>query len=168
MPETFKSVPTHQLEKLISSISELKGYLLTQPAAKLDITVDELSQVIEKMKHFIVKLDSLNDSKDKTNQELSSLENLSQQWLALQTEMLKLLDQKFSIDTLYNSLFELVNESKQLSVSISSSFINAPDPHSDSSIESFINTYRAQRSLYHLRNSKLQRFKENRIGGLYL
>lgn len=164
IPDQFESLSTSELDRLIESVSELKGYLLKD--VNLNAYLLRLDDIIKSLEDFKVKLKSINEEKKITNEKLIELQSDHENFQLSQKKMLGLLDKKFSINTLYNSLFQSINELKFEIDDLFNSFILTSQD--DESIELFINNYTDLKTLYHLRNSKLQRFKENRISGLYL
>lgn len=163
--EDIRSLPTDQLLRLMESIDILKGYLIQLSEKELNQSASELDTIIGDIDHFIKSLSQLQTSKDALNKQLFELQRLVEEWESKEVAMYASL-KKFGPENIYSLLSSSVNESRKLTNSISQSFIQDVQEHDESSIQSFIKSYRNERKLYYLRSEKLHRFNEDRIGGL--
>jgi len=163
--EDIKSLPSDQLIKLMGATDVLKGYLMNLSEAEQNDSAKELDTIIRDIEHFINTLSHLQTSKQDINQKLLRHQGLAKQWEDTEIKMYSAL-KKFGPENMYSLLSSSVRESKKLTNSISQSFIQDVEEHDESSVQSFIKNYRNERKLYYLRNEKLHRFNEDRIGGL--
>ncbi|KAH3679718.1 hypothetical protein WICMUC_000749 [Wickerhamomyces mucosus] len=164
LPKSFNLLPTSEINKLTNSLNILKGYLITLYQDEFNKNLSDLNLIVEKINEYLIKLQKLNDSKLEISNKLNLLKIQVEEWELIESNMYKSL-QKFSNENLGYLLTIAVQDSKKLSESIQSNFITHSN-HNDESIQQFIKDFTKERKLYYLRNEKLQRFNENRIGGI--
>lgn len=165
LPENLQELPTNEISRLLDSLDALKGYLVSLIQSELDKDVSDLNNVVEQIQKYIAQLEDLEKKKHATHTRIENLNSLSAQWQASEREMYSTLA-RFNRDRIYSILQQSVTDSQKLTESIQATFVSFIDTHDESSIQQFIRTYKDERKLFHLRNEKLHRFQEDRLGGL--
>ncbi|CDR38364.1 CYFA0S02e00782g1_1 [Cyberlindnera fabianii] len=165
LPQVCKTLPTHEITKLLDTLDVLKGYLITLMKDQVENEAKELDAVVKQIETYIESLHKLNSQKDETNKRLEHMHSLVQKWTATEAQMARSL-QKFSRENIYTQLLSSVNDSRRLTESIQDSFLSHTVDHDEAVILEFIRNYKQERTLYYLRKEKLSRFNENRVGGL--
>ncbi|ODV74995.1 vacuolar protein sorting family 37 protein CYBJADRAFT_161475 [Cyberlindnera jadinii NRRL Y-1542] len=165
LPDNFGSLPTREIEKLLSTLDVLKGYLVTLIQGELDKDVAELEGIVRQIESYKEKLEQLESCKRKTRLKAEEVNELTSQWLQKEQEMKKAL-YRFSRENLQSLLQTSVQESRKLTESIQATFVSHIDQHDEQSIQMFIKSYRHERKEYYLHKEKLSRFQQGRIGGI--
>lgn len=104
------------------------------------------------------------EKKLECEQSLIETKELEKEWEEVERNMYASL-KPFSSSALFSELKSATTESEKLSESLEASFINQNSANQNEGVQDFIKEYRSARKLYHLRNERLARWKEGRVGG---
>lgn len=181
LPSYMQELTLTHLEHFIANHNIIKSYLLTDPqfAHIADTLIKKLEEQIQFAKalkndyetNVLSEIQPLNAS-------LSKNRSLLDEWNKLQVTMYDTA-RLFQKEGILNILQHLTSESDANCTKISEEFVNhrySDDPQrhildTDSNsdeprIKEFLKSYRKERKQYYMRHEILDRFKEDRIGGI--
>ncbi|OWB77201.1 hypothetical protein B5S32_g1362 [[Candida] boidinii] len=181
LPSYMQELTLTHLEHFIANHNIIKSYLLTDP--KFAHIADTLIKKLEEQIQFAKALKKDYETNvlseiQPLNASLSKNRSLLDEWNKLQVTMYDTA-RLFQKEGILNILQHLTSESDANCTKISEEFVNhqySDDPQrhildTDSSsdeprIKEFLKSYRKERKQYYMRHEILDRFKEDRIGGI--
>jgi len=155
-------VSRDDLQYLLHS-PELLNALFTATHPSADTTTATLtaalSRNVELAQHLSVQEHQLIALRETTQQKLAEAKTLERRWREKEKEMYQAL-QPFSSPALHARLVNATNEAEQTGDAMLESFLEQ-----GGDVESFIRGYREVRKLAALRNERMGRWDEGRVGG---
>ncbi|KAK9480321.1 hypothetical protein V1514DRAFT_326071 [Lipomyces japonicus] len=166
VPDVIKSKNRHELatlltdDKVLTAIFESTHPIAVQQAQQVAL----LSKQIADLSGHILQQES--DLKDKREQAAKVLDQATQDntaWRQVESEQAKALA-RFSSRALHARLRSATQEADQVSEALAHSFLEGGSSGNDTG--QFVREYRRVRGIYHLRKERLDRWDEERVGGV--
>ncbi|KAK9462902.1 uncharacterized protein V1516DRAFT_671440 [Lipomyces oligophaga] len=171
IPETLKSVTQQELASLITDDAVLSAYFTAQhPVSKSHLsTIQSLVSAIDTVGQRIASAEpALAESRTRAAAALREAQHLDTEWHVKEREMYESL-QPFSAPRLRSRLVNATAEAEHVSEALATSFLdqsNIGGQRDADAAAQFVREYRQVRRIFHLRKERLERWNEERVGGI--
>lgn len=166
LPKELVNLPSTVIEQLSSLYELTQGFVLSletyhnhekEVFRAIDDNVNTLNRIIDLLHEYCARADQIAEH-------VEQMETLYREFLSLETQQYQLLSGNFNTDLLKVRFEKLVQELDQKSLVVARSF---QLELSLAGLLRFLQEFKDTRKGYHMRKEKLNRWEEERIGGLF-
>lgn len=167
LPKEVRDLPPEIFQQLISLYDLIKGYVLSLQTYKdhEHSLVKAIDHNVQTLNRILVLLEEYNAHSDTILALAKDLERLYREFLILETQQYQLLSTNYNIEVLKKKYERLIDECDADSVARARSYVQEDDVLANKLLL-FLHTFKDARKEYHIRKEKLNRWDEERIGGL--
>lgn len=166
LPQYLLVLPEIVLTEFSRLYDLVQGYIKSLPQFKQHFRVNvinELNVQVSQLNQCIDLLIQYNEISEKIKTRVDEVNGIYGEWINLETIQYQLLSSNFNQEVLKKRFEKLIAESEVKLVAEIKTFKNSGQSEAD--FNEFVENFRRERKVYHLRKEKFNRWNEERVTG---